>query len=468
MKKLISIILAAVMTTGVLAGCGGETKNTATTEDGKIFLSVGNWPGPEEKPESYKMYMEKKAAFEEKYPDIQIEPDYWSYDVQTFAAKAEGGTLPILFGTFATEVKKIVDLGYSADITEVMKKYGYYEMISDEIMSQISRDGKVYMVPGSLYTLGLVMNMNLFREAGLVNADGTPIFPETFEDVREMARTITEKTGKAGFVFPTTGNGGGWNFMPLAWSHGGTFMEQTDDGWKATFASDEVVSAMKFLQDMKWEDNSLPATTLVSNDDTMKLVGTDQAAMAFAHPGQVDLLVSQYGMDFDAIGYAKMPQGPQKRVTLVGGSYTCVSPQATPEQIDAAFKWLAFNGNTPRLELPDDVKDVIYAEYSAKAAENNGVIGIDDISRWSDEEATMKYKNELNEQFRNIKPELVASYNDKSGVELQAEEPMKTQDLYAVLDSCLQEVLTNKDADCMKVLEQAASDFQNNHLNNVK
>lgn len=467
MKRIASIILAAVMTTTALAGCGAK-KDTAKTEDGKIFLSVGNWPGQEEKPESYKMYMEKKAAFEEKYPDIHIEPDYWSYDIQTFAAKAEGGTLPILYSTFATEVKKIIDFGYSADITEVMKNYGYYEMISDDVMGQISRDEKVYMVPGELYTLGLVMNVNLFREAGLVKEDGTPEIPETFEDVKEMAKIITEKTGKAGFVFPTTGNGGGWNFMPLAWSFGGTFMEQTDEGWKSTFASEKVAAALKWLRDMKWEDNSLPATTLVSNDDTMKLVGTDQAAMAFAHPGQVDLLVSQYGMDFDAIGYAKMPEGPERHVTLLGGSYTCVAPNATPEQIDAAFKWLDFNGKTPRFEVPEEVKDVIYKEYSSKAAEKNGVIGIDDVSQWSDEEATRKYENELIEEFRNIRPELVASYNDKSGVEYQPEEPIKTQDLYAVLDSCLQEVLTNKDSDCIKVLEKAASDFQNNHLNNVK
>lgn len=467
MKKLVSLLLAATMAVGMLTGCGG-TKNTAVTEDGKIFLSVGNWPDPEGEPDRYKNYMDKKEKFEEKYPDIHVEPDYWSYDVQTFAAKAEGDTLPILYGTFATEVKKIIDYGYSADVTDILKQNGYYDMISDEIMSQISRDGKVYMLPGSLYTLGLVINMNLFREAGLVNTDGTPVIPETFDDLRETAKTITEKTGKAGFVFPTTGNGGGWNFMPLAWNFGGNFMENTDDGWKSTFASKEVESALKLLQDMKWQDNSLPATTLVSNDDTMKLVGTDQAAMAFAHPGQVDLLVSQYGMDFDAIAYSKMPSGAQNHVTLLGGSYSCVAPQATPEQIDAAFKWLDFNGSTPRTELPDDVRQVLYADYETKSIEKKGIIGIDDVACWSEEEATRKYENELKEQFRNIKPEMVASYNDKSGIEFRAEEPMNAQDLYSVLDSCLQEVLTNKDADCMEVLEKASSDFQNNYLNNAK
>ncbi|MBE7045387.1 MAG: extracellular solute-binding protein [Ruminococcaceae bacterium] len=467
MKKILAMLLAVALSAGMLAGCGG-TKETGKTADGKIFLSIGNWPDPDSNPDSYKTEMEKKEAFEAKYPDIHVEPDYWAYDVQTFAAKAEGETLPIVYNTFATEVKKILELGYSADVTEVMKQYDYYDMISDEIMSQISRDGKVYMIPSSLYSLGLVMNMNLFREAGLVNADGTPMFPETFDDVRSMAKTITEKTGKAGFIFPTTGNGGGWNFTPLAWNFGGTFMEETDEGWKTTFASEEVASALKWLRDMKWEDNSLPATTLVSNDDTSKLIGTDQAAMSFAHPGQVDLLISQYGMDFNDIAYAKMPAGPERHVTLVGGGYICIAPNATPEQIDAAFKWLEFNGSMPKIELPEEIKQSIYKDFETKANEKRGVIGIHDISFWSEEEATRKYKLELTEQFRNIDPVLVASYNDKTEVELQAEEPQKAQDLYAVLDSCLQEVLTNKDADCMQVLEKAAADFQNNHLNNVK
>ena len=39
-------------------------------------------------------------------------------------------------------------------------------------------------------------------------------------------------------------------------------------------------------------------------------------------------------------------------------------------------------------------------------------------------------------------------------MEIQAEEPVCAQELYGILDSCIQEVLTNKDADCAALLKR--------------
>ena len=58
-------------------------------------------------------------------------------------------------------------------------------------------------------------------------------------------------------------------------------------------------------------------------------------------------------------------------------------------------------------------------------------------------------------------------YNDKENLEFQAEEPVDAQALYALLDTCIQEVLTNKDADCASLIKKAASDFQKNNLDNA-
>ncbi|MBO5060527.1 MAG: extracellular solute-binding protein [Clostridia bacterium] len=462
MKKLLSMVLAVSMSAGLLAACGGG--DSQTTADGKVVISVGNWPDEEGNPKLYATRMELKAEFEAKYPDIVIEPDSWAYDLRTFAAKAEGGTLPTIYNTHATELKKIIDLEYSADITEQMEKYGYYDTLSEEIAGEISKDGKVYMIPSSAYSLGIVMNLNLFKEAGLMKADGTPEIPETFDDVRKMAKIIKDKTGKAGFLFPTTENGGGWNFTNLAWSFGGSFMEETENGWKADF-TEGVTDALKFLRDMKWEDGSLPVETLINNSDAMKLVATDQAAMAFAHPDQINILTSQYDMDTDAIGYTKMAEGPAGRIALMGGSYIAFSPEATSEQIDAAFKWLIFKGDLPATELTDEIRESVRRSQQEKI-DANRVVGIKDISLWSSASEVQAYKDQVIEELRNINEKNIATYNDKTGLTYQTEEKMCAQDLYALLDSCIQEVLTNEGADCQAVLDKAESDFQNNYLNN--
>ena len=122
LKKVLALALAASMSVAVLSSCGG--KENVTTEDGKVVITVGNWPDEETNPKGYETRMQMKADFEAKYPDIEIKTDNWSYDMKTFAAKAEGGTLPTVYNTYATELKKIINLGYSADVTETMKKYG--------------------------------------------------------------------------------------------------------------------------------------------------------------------------------------------------------------------------------------------------------------------------------------------------------------------------------------------------------
>lgn len=462
LKKVLSLLLAVSMGAAMLSACGGN--KTATTEDGKVVITVGNWPDEESNPKQYATRMQMKADFEAKYPDILIKTDSWAYDVKTFAAKAEGGTLPTVYNTYATEIRKIIDLGYSADITATLKDSGYYDALSTDMMDIVSEDGKVYVLPSSAYSLGIVINMNLFEQAGLLMEDGSPKVPKTFDDVKEMSKLIKEKTGKAGFLFPTTENGGGWNFTNLAWSFGGDFMEETNDGWKADF-TDGVTNALKFLRDMKWEDKSLPESTLINNTEAMKMIATDQAAMAFAHPGQLNVLTTQFGMSTEAIGYVKMPEGPGGRVALMGGDYVAFAPEATPEQLDAVLKWLVFKGDVPESKLTDEIKETVRRAQQEKA-DAGRVMGVNDIVLWSGANEVEAYKLEVIEELRNIDKKNVADYNDKTGLSYRTEEKVCAQELYALLDSCIQEVLTNETADCQAVLDQAEADFQNNNLNN--
>lgn len=466
MKKILSLALAAVLAVGCLSGCGSKGEDySAVTKDGKIRLIVGNWADEDANSKGYEAAMKKKEAFEAKYPDIEVVPNNYAYSVETFAPRAEGKTLPTIYVTHFTEAKKIIDLGYSADVTEKFKEYGYDQCITDVIANEISRDGKFYLIPQDTYSLGLVMNLNLFREAGLMNADGTPMFPKTFDEVREMAKTIHDKTGKAGFVFPTTSNGGGWNFTCLAWNFGGTFMKELDDGTYEADFNEGTTYALQWLKDMMWEDGSLPATTLINNTDTVKMIGTDQAAMCFANTEQLRQLVASYDMDTANIGFAAMPAGVDEPITLMGGTYYAIANNATEEQIDAAFKWMQFTGTTPATELTEDMKSSIRSTYQTKYEEGTNVIGVKDLTVWSDKEVTQAYKNELIEEFRNIDEKNVSSFNNKGNMKFQTEEKMNAQDLYALLDSAIQEVLTNKDADCATVLEDTEYKFQNSYLN---
>ena len=72
-------------------------------------------------------------------------------------------------------------------------------------------------------------------------------------------------------------------------------------------------------------------------------------------------------------------------------------------------------------------------------------------------------------KYANVAPNNVRLYNeflDDEDVEVQPEEPVCAQDLYGVLDNCIQSVLSDRNADCRALLKKANSDFQTNFLNN--
>ena len=183
--------------------------------------------------------------------------------------------------------------------------------------------------------------------------------------------------------------------------------------------------------------------------------------------GDVSKRVMTYGMTKDQIAMMVMPSGPKKHVTLLGGSLFAVSNNSTEDQIDGALRWLEMS-YTPFIS--DEFKTSL--EKSIKlSAENEELIGIKAISMWNDTAETTKYRNDYIDSKANINLNHIKLYNDflanPGDCELRAEEPVCAQELYSVLDNCIQEVLTNKDADCSVLLEKANSDFQKNYLDNT-
>ncbi|MBR5152996.1 MAG: extracellular solute-binding protein [Clostridia bacterium] len=463
MKKTIAMVMAVLLMVSMLAGCGagGNDKN----ENGQTVISVGNWPSKEGV--ELENMNARKEAFETANKDIAIEPDLWEFDRKTFYAKAAGGQLPIVYNAGFTEISEIMTSEYAASLTDALKKYGYEEMFNPHVLNAISREGNVYALPKMVTVMGLMVNTDLFEEAGLMEADGTPRQPETWFEVVEFAKKIKEATGKSGFVMPTANGSGGWLFTALAWSFGVDFMEKDADGnWKATFNTPEAAEALQFVKDMKWEHDILPSNTLVDGAEWQKIFGTGNAGITFAAGEYPANVVPKYGIQPNQIGLIAMPKGPKNHVTLLAGDVICVSNAATEDQIDAAVRWI---GGEITHKATDEYKANKQKEIETKLS-NNQIVGIKSISIWNQDAEALKYEHQLIDEKTNVNPNHVKLYNEFAAncpCEIRPEEPVNAQELYKILDSCIQEVLTNKDADVKKVLEKANNDFQNNYLNNM-
>ncbi len=461
--KAVGLMTAAALSVSILGACGQKTANDKD-EQGRTILTVGLWPDREGT--ALTTIEERKTRFEKDNPDVVIERDNWSFDRKTFYAKAAGGTLPTYFRAQFTEVEEMGRAGYAADLSKSMKKYGYLDNINPAVLKCVTSDDKIVAVPSKAAIMGLSYNVDLFEKAGLMESDGTPKQPKDWNEVVEFAKQIKEKTGQSGFVLPTSNRSGGWIFTSIAWSFGVNFMKQQADGkWKATFNTPEAAEALQWVKDLKWKYDLLPANTLVDGEEWYRVFGTGKAGMSIM-AGDYPNRVISYGMKPEQIGIMATPAGPKAHVTLLTGEIHAVSSKATDDQIDAAMRWIK---TISTYEATDEFKK--NTEESIKQdLEDGKLVGIKVFSPWKNDTSAVKYEHELIDKYANANPNHVRLYNEfvaNCPIEIRPEEPMCCQELYSVLDNCIQEVLTNENADCAAVLEKANSDFQQNYLNNL-
>lgn len=461
--KLVSLLTAVTLMLGVAAGCGDKASDK--DDQGRTIITAGGYPQSEGK--NRDNWDAGVRKFEEENPDLSIVGDPWKFERKSFYAKAAGGQLPVVYNAGFTEMKEVIDAGYAADITEALKKNGVYDSINKDILELVSKDGKVYAYPCSAYTLGLAVNVSDFEKAGLMNEDGTPQQIKTWDELTEVAVKLKEVTGKPGFIFPTANNNGGWLFTQVAWSYGTKFMEKGSDGkWKATFNSPECAEALQWIKDLKWKYDVLPVNTFIDGTELFKIFGIGGASMVIS-AGDITGKVVSYDMNPDDIGMMAIPAGPKGWYTLLGGGVHLIKNGSTKDQIDGGVRWIK---NTYRPDATEASK--LKAEQGIqKRVESNELVTVKSMSYWNNNSTQLQFEHELADRYANGNPAHVKLYNDfvanPGECVLRTEEPVCCQELYGILDNCIQEVFTNKDADPASVLEKANSDFQHNYLDNV-
>ncbi|MBL1419039.1 MAG: extracellular solute-binding protein [Alphaproteobacteria bacterium] len=60
----------------------------------------------------------------------------------------------------------------------------------------VTKDGKMYGMPFDTWTMLFHINLNLFKQADMLNADGTPMLPSSPDELLEQARKFKAATGK--------------------------------------------------------------------------------------------------------------------------------------------------------------------------------------------------------------------------------------------------------------------------------
>ncbi len=418
-----------------LTACGSDGGEAA---DGKTRITVNCMP-PRSAEVDRRFFEEDVAAFEKKNPDIDVVPHdaFPCQDPKTFDAKLAGGQMEDVFYTYFTDAKHVVDIDQAADLTPYVKELKSYDSIQRQLRDIYTVDGRIYGIPRTGYSMGLVYNRELFEKAGL-DPDRPPT---TWAEVRDAARRIAALgDGTVGYADYSAQNQGGWHFTAELYSRGGDVVGA--DGKKATVDTPEGRAVLRTLHDMRWKDKSMGSRQLLVINDVQQMMGAGRLGMYLAAPDNIPILVKEKGASYEDMALAPMPGG---KATLIGGDGYMFHKKASPEQIRAGLKWLDHMFLTPG--------DGFLGDH-ARARKHDAPVGLPEPRLFTG--AADDRDQQVKKANANVPVENYQAFLDGNQALEMKIEPPHAQQLYSVLDGVVSAVLTKEDADIDRLLKDAS------------
>ncbi|NUR28896.1 MAG: extracellular solute-binding protein [Catenulispora sp.] len=437
-RRLLGRALILAVTAGVAlsaAACGGKEPEAAS---GPVTITVNGLP-PATETVNRANFEADVQAFEAKNPNIKIKANEGFMDPKTFAAKIAGGQLEDVFYVYFTDPQSLIAKRQVTDISGYLKDFPNTKDINPDLMKVFTgADGKVYGLPSANYSLGLVYNRTLFTKAGL--DPNNP--PKTWAEVREAAKKITALgDGIAGYGDYSKSNTGGWHFTAETYSLGGDIATKDGETWKAAFNSPQGHQVLQQLHDMRFVDNTMGQRQLLEYADLLQMMAAGKLGMYVGSPDNIPTIVRQYKGKYEDYGLGAIPDG---KATLGGGDGFMFKAGLSPEKIKAGLTWLSW-----KTVNPDRI-----ASDNEKASQRGEPVGLPQPNIWTGAaaqtwaDATKKYANVPSENFA---PFATGS----ASIPLKLEPP-EAQKVYAVLDTAMQKVLTDPNANIDQLLADAA------------
>ena len=285
-----------------------------------------------------------KFNAESKDTRVKVDIVEWpGYDQLT--ARIRSGEPPTISVMHEAVISDYSSRGLLEPLDEGLKAAGVDTAdFTDAAKAGVTKDGKTYALPFDTHTWLWHINLNLFKQAGLVDAAGKPIMPKNGEELLAQAKQFKEKTGKPYFVWTIANERAFFTrtFDTLLYQQNSEFFA---DSTKVNFATPEAKNAATLLK------------ALYQNGDTTK--GQDYAAsVASFAAGDAGVficgtwLVDTYDQESKksgaplSNGYAVVPF-PQlypgsPRVWADGHSWVVLKADLTDAQRKSAYEFLKF------------------------------------------------------------------------------------------------------------------------------
>lgn len=415
---------------------------------GPVEIVIGNQPAATETAR-LALFNTLVEQFKKEHPDYVVTTTEDGWDAQTFSARLAAGDLPTVMGVPFTEIRGLIERKQVADLTDAATELKVTDELNPQLVDLVSSDDHIFGVPTMAYAMGLVYNRAIFEQAGL-DPDAPPT---TWDEVRTAAKTIADKTDAYGFAQVTTDNQGGWVLGAQIASRGGSLVNEAGD--EITFDAAPAQDSLELLHQMRWEDESMSPNGLMAALDLAQSFAGGQVGMFVLQSEAYRPLVEQLGFPGEDFGFGAIPTEKQgdAPITLSGGTIDVVRPDASPAEAKAAVEWiqLAELGKYRTKEAARADAEALASQGSAVAIPGLPVVQSDAYEQY------LSWISDLNNvPVANFQPYL----DTVATQQVQAEPPVKGQDIYATLDPVVQAVITDENADIPALLTAAAAAAQ--------
>jgi multiple sugar transport system substrate-binding protein len=423
--------------------------STAALDVSKPTTITVNCEPPTTAASQRQQWLDDVASFEKLHPNITIQSkdEAPCDDPNTFSAKLASGQEENVFYLYMTDTQQAIDSGQVLDIQKYADQIPVLKDIQPSVINIFRKgdtaDGDLYGLPKTNYTLGLVYNRALFTKAGLDPDNPPATWAAVRDDAKKIAALGPDYVGYADY---SAGNTGGWHFTAEMYSQGGHVV--SDDGKKADFNNDKGLAVLDNLKAMRWTDNSMGSKQLLQYADTIKMMAAGKLGITIGAPDYLPNMQSNYKADLSQIGLAPMPAGENGSGTLLGGDGYMFNKDDTPDQVIAGILWLEYENLTPGTGQFD----------FKRTAQLGNPVGLPEPDLFQGDTAAKEQADKAasaNLPINNFK-----AYVDGTPQLAGHVEPPQAQPIYKVLDGLMSAILTNKNADPQKLLDDYSAKVQ--------
>lgn len=356
-RRILSILLAAVVTAGTLLGCGSTKESTGTdkaaeaseetaadttsdteaaTDAEPVEITIA-YPSDDGAEEKLNILIDE---FNKSYPNIKVNyilipfsswPDY----ITKLKTMVAGGTGPDVARLAVEGIQSFVADGmalpfddFIAENADLMEELGVND-IHPNINAPFQVDGKTYGFAWDWNNIVMFLNKDVFAEKN-IELPGSDWNKDKF---LEIAQTLTyEKDGEKvyGTVAPTD------YFTVTAWLYNNNASVLNEDMTECTLNSPEAIETIQFLHDLVYKYEVAPAPS--AGLDTSNLFMNGQIAMLGNGRWSIASLANNNFEDYDI---QALPALSTQQSSFGSGSFPVLSSTKHPYEAMLFSSWLS-------------------------------------------------------------------------------------------------------------------------------